>query len=403
MNETAFRGRIASVMQRVRAAVQWLDRPMLPAIIALLAVSILVEGELHKRQGDWSAFIVAGSWYVDPGPISMIEGPGYDGQFFYKLALDPWTPEQGEFGTWLDTAHYRHQRIVYPLLVWTASLGGRPSLVPQMMVIVNIIGIGLIGFVGGSMARAWGFHAFWGVLPAMHPGFLLTLARSTAEIVTAACLAGAIAMLVIRSRDPERRWPAVAATLLICLAVLSRETVLLFVISAGLVWAIELARRVPRTVPWYFIAAPPVVLLLWQTIIYLRWGHWPSAGGAGNIGAPFEGLISFVQKVSGIADRYDVLFLAELRYMLVIALLTAAVLLWTRAPRAVRAGWLFYVALGMLFTNLIWVDDWSYLRALMEAHLLAAIILLGSNLWVRLAGVVLYGGFWYLVQLEHFQ
>jgi hypothetical protein len=405
MNRALFRENLLRAARLLRAAVKWLDRPMLPALIAIVAASIVVEGELQKRQGDWSAFIVGGSWFVDPGPISMIPGPGYDGQFFYKLALDPWTPEQGEFGTWLDTAHYRHQRILYPLLVWAASLGGRPSLVPEMMVIVNIIGIGLIGFAGGLVARTWGLHASWGVLPAMYPGFLLTLVRCTAEIVAAACLAGAVAALSSWIRHPDRRWRAVAATLLICLALLARETVLLFVVAAAMVWGYELARRVPRSVPWHLVVVPPVVLLMWHVVIALRWGHWPISGGSGNIGPPFEGLTSFVQRVSGSTDRYDLLFLAELRYMLVIALLTVAVLVSTRAPMVIRAGWSLYVALAIFFTGMIWVDDWSYLRALMEAHLLAAVILLGSNLWVRLAGVALYGGFWYLVYVEiaHFR
>src|SRR5579883_3234155 len=39
---------------------------------------------------------------------------GYDGQFYYQIARDPWQAFH-----FMDNAAYRYQRILYPLIVYT--------------------------------------------------------------------------------------------------------------------------------------------------------------------------------------------------------------------------------------------------------------------------------------------
>ena len=47
------------------------------------------------------------------GLVSGTHSPGYDGQFFYRLALRPWTQTRTEFGITFDEPAYRQQRLVY--------------------------------------------------------------------------------------------------------------------------------------------------------------------------------------------------------------------------------------------------------------------------------------------------
>lgn len=75
--------------------------------------------------------MVAGDQFVQvaaaPAGLLVTHGPGYDGQFFYRLALRPWTHQRTEFGITLDQPAYRQQRIVYPLLTFILARGAPPA------------------------------------------------------------------------------------------------------------------------------------------------------------------------------------------------------------------------------------------------------------------------------------
>ena len=63
---------------------------------------------------------------------------GYDGQFYYYIAHDPFI--LGQSHDHIDSPAYRYQRIIYPLTARLLSFG-QPGLIPWMMVAVNLLGI----------------------------------------------------------------------------------------------------------------------------------------------------------------------------------------------------------------------------------------------------------------------
>ncbi len=75
---------------------------------------------------------------------------GYDGQFFYRLALNPLNFHHTAYGITMDRP-YRFMRIGYPALTWLVS-AGQHSLVPVMLVVVNIAAIGALGYLGARFA-----------------------------------------------------------------------------------------------------------------------------------------------------------------------------------------------------------------------------------------------------------
>ena len=87
---------------------------------------------------------------------------GYDGQFFYRLALNPLNFSQTAYGITMDRS-YRYMRIGYPALTWLVSLG-QHFLVPIMLVAVNVAAVGALGYLGGVFARQGGRHALAGLL-----------------------------------------------------------------------------------------------------------------------------------------------------------------------------------------------------------------------------------------------
>jgi hypothetical protein len=86
-----------------------------------LLTRILVAG-----RGNVGSLIVAGSQYVDGNKLGVklpiIQGSGYDGQFYFRLALDPFSTSRSYSGITFDSS-IRAQRILYPLLSWLICFG----------------------------------------------------------------------------------------------------------------------------------------------------------------------------------------------------------------------------------------------------------------------------------------
>ena len=107
---------------------QRLDAPSLSLGLSAAAYMVFVLLRLRAHGYDPSYFVTAGDQFVDvaraPGSLSILKNSsGYDGQFYYRLALDPFTGRQTDFGITLDLPETRQSRIVYPLLVWLLSPG----------------------------------------------------------------------------------------------------------------------------------------------------------------------------------------------------------------------------------------------------------------------------------------
>jgi hypothetical protein len=126
-------------------------------------------------------------------PGVMIGDPnaaGYDGQFYYRLALDPFNWNKTAFGITMDQS-YRYTRIGYPVLAWLVSLG-QHQLVPVALVAINLLGVAAMAFLGGMFARESGRHALWGLAFAAYFGLVISVGRDTAEPLAEACMLGGL-------------------------------------------------------------------------------------------------------------------------------------------------------------------------------------------------------------------
>jgi hypothetical protein len=104
------------------------------AITAILYGSVIV-CRLAIFKFDPTSFIVAGIEICNPGgvpiPIHWYAGGGYDGQYYFRLALDPFTSQQIAFGIPLDWPAVRQQRILYPALAYALAWGRRVGCLGQ--------------------------------------------------------------------------------------------------------------------------------------------------------------------------------------------------------------------------------------------------------------------------------
>jgi hypothetical protein len=373
----------------------WTDRPVVPGSIALLAALAFV---LARRQlwaqGDISRFILVGRHFATPAQlpphIALSPTYGYDGQFYYRLALNPLNFAHTAYGIRLDQP-YRFMRIGYPWLTWLASVG-QHDLVPIMLVVVNIIAIGALGYLGGMFAQQGGRPALAGLILPAYFGLLTSLSRDTAEPLAAVCLLGGL--LAIRMRRP------VLAALLLAYGALCRETVMVAVAAIFIIRVVEVIREPARPrradLTWLL---PSVVFVAWEVIVRAITGSVPLlADSDDNTGRPFvapaKALVSNLHHVSlHPFDQYNVWLLE----ILILALFAVAALLSlrsTNAPAHERLAFVLYLLEICVVQPSTWNSLDADLRSFIEVYLLAAVILLGTprhrlRSWLPYLGVLL--------------
>jgi hypothetical protein len=389
-------------------------------------------------------FVVASDDYVnptgtpDPLPVTTSTG-GYDGQFVYRLSVDPWTTAATEHGVTLDNPAYRQQRIGTPVLAWI--VGQLPGVsVPLALILVNALALVVAAWYAARLALAAGRHPAWGLVLAFPACMPISLGRDLTEPVAwAGVLAG---IWYVRAR----RWPAAAAAFVA--AVLARETSL--VIVGGLLtgevlrllalyWpsrrpASALRARLARPAPappapappapapapapagasapeaglatatgddrpasrpfgwaaaggpaWLFV--PLVIGVGWQFALGQIWGSVPlRSGGSGNLnGLPFLGVFrSLFADLPGFTnvaiDTPAIGVVVFLERFALLAMFGYAAIALAKHRSQVSTGeviaWGLAVALAISLRG--WRTDVQFLRAANEAVGLSMLIALGD-------------------------
>ena len=210
---------------------------MTALIATLAAVAFTLARWQTWAHGRIGRFILVGRHFATPSQLPhgmpVAKTYGYDGQFFYRLALNPLNFRHTAYGITIDRP-YRYMRIGYPALTWLVS-AGQHALVPVMLVMINIASIGALGYLGAMFAAQGGRHAAWGLLLPGYFGLLTSLSRDTAEPLAAVCLLAGL--LAVRSRRP------VLAAVLLAYGALTRETVMVAVAAIATMRVIAMLRR----------------------------------------------------------------------------------------------------------------------------------------------------------------
>jgi hypothetical protein len=362
----------------LRPLVAWTDRPVLAGLVALLAATGFVLGrwDLWSRR-NISQFILIGQHFAHPAqlPPGMPLRPqyGYDGQFFYRLAINPLNFQHTAYGITMDQA-YRFMRIGYPVITWLASFG-RSALVPYMLVAVNVAAIGALAWLGASFARQGGRHAAWGLLLPGYFGLVTSLSRDTAEPVAAAFLLAGL--LAIRSRRP------VLAACALAFASLTRETAMVAVAAIAIVRITGFLRHRSRPgrddITWIL---PAAVFAAWQVVVFAFIGTFPlRADGGRNAGTPFIAAFEAIKSNLGNIDFASYngvdIWLAELAVLLVFAGAALVSLRTSRAPVHERLALVLFLIEICVVTPSTWSSRTADLRSFVEVYLMAVIVLLG--------------------------
>jgi hypothetical protein len=363
---------------RSKVLLGWTDRPILVGLVAVAATTafVLARWDLWSRR-NIGRFILIGQHFAHPAQLPpgmpLRQQFGYDGQFFYRLANNPFNFQHTAYGITVDRA-YRFMRIGYPVLTWLTSFGHR-ALIPYMLVAVNVAAFGALAWIGASVARQGGRHAAWGLLLPGYFGLVTSLSRDTAEPVAAAFLLAGL--LAIRSRRP------VLAACALAFASLTRETAMVAVAAIAIVRVVGFLRHRSRPgrddITWIL---PSVVFAAWQVIVFAAIGTFPLvADGGRNAGTPFiaaaEAIKTNLGSISFSSYSGADIWLAEMAVLLFFAGAALLSLRISRAPAHERLALVLFLIEICVVTPSTWSSRTADLRSFVEVYLMAVIVLLG--------------------------
>ena len=347
-------------------------------------------------KGHLNLFIMAGHVYTHraqlPRGLLLVPAAGYDGQFYYRLALDPFNWHATAFGITMDQS-YRYSRIGYPLLAWIFSLG-QHRLVPVVLVALNLLAVAAMAMLGGMFARESGRHALWGLAFAAYFGLVISVGRDTAEPLAEACMLGGL--LAYRRGMPPRgglggsspRASTVMyllATALFTYGAITRETILYAPAAIAVTRLIAIARR--RATPgladltW---VVPAVVYGLVEVAVHLVVkGEFPLlANSSRNLTVPFTALVDALKYDAAHINTAHLspidISLLEYATLAIFILAGMAVLFVTTAPAHERLAFVLFVLQLGLLSSQIWTSTFGDGRSLIEPYLMALVLLVAT-------------------------
>lgn len=340
-------------------------------LIALLYLGVLFL-QLSVHEQDPSYFIDIGDRFTAdraavPRSVRIVpDSAGYDGQFYYQIALNPFMPAAVNSGFRIDNGPYRNQRILYPLFAWLFSLGN-PDYVPAMLLILNYLALCAIAWLGGRYAQLHSLHAVWGILFGLFPGFLFTLTHDLTEILAVLfLLAGVLAL---------EQWPSkLYVSLFLILAVLTRETALIAVMALGIVlaWKREFAR-------WPMVVVPLAIFVLWQAVLWWKWGEPPALTARLLLDFPGSGMLAFLGSLDT-GNPVHRIWIIELVYLAIMVIAALAAFRDIQGYVTHKLMWLCYGSMLFALSTYVWIEDFAFLRTAAELYLFSLILILNAPL-----------------------
>jgi hypothetical protein len=357
-------------------------RPLAAGAIAFAGWLVFVVARLSGwAHGRLSLFIAAGTTYSHPAlmfpRISHVKGKGYDGQFYYRFAFDPFDWHVTAFGITIDHA-YRYTRIGYSVAAWLLSGLGHGRVLPLVLVTVNLACVAAMACLGAVLARESGRHALWGLLFAAYFGLVVSVGRDTSEPLADACLLGGLIAY--------RRGRYGAAALLFGYAVFTNEPVLVLPAALALTRLREMRlRRVRPGLPDLAWALPGLAYLAPQIAqrLVVRGPAGGLADASANLTWPLTALVAgldrdFHRMSWTHLGRYDY-NLIEFFALLAFLVAGLAVLRSTTALPYERVAFAGFVLVEFVCaSSQFWYSVFGEGRTFVDAYVMAVVLLLAA-------------------------
>ncbi len=314
-----------------------------------------------------SYFVCAGSYFCDskivPKNLVVPTEFGYDGQFYYRLSLNPFTNKRTEYGITIDAPPYRHQRILYPLVVWLLSCAGNYLLVPWMMILVNLVTVFVIIFLSIMYSKAENQTSPEWLILSLLPGFLLSLSRNTYENLASVFILGAF--LFYKKEE-------IFLFIIFCiLSAFTKETTIFIPVLGVIAYFLN-----KKKIHLIFFA-PIILFLFWQLFLYFNWKSLSFSLGSGNFGVPFSGIKSYLLSIPSL-NLYNKIGAIIIMLFIFTFIVTNLLNFSSGKNILVKFSFITYLFLMIMSTNKIWVGD-NVLRVFPEFYISGWLLTLESK------------------------
>jgi len=354
---------------------------------ALLGVVILFSWDLfivqYHYNGNWTSLFRTGDQFPAPSVISektfiFSNSPGYDGQFYRYVALDPfWLDQRVDC---FDDVSRRYTRILVPLGAYLLALGN-----PNLIDFTYFVVIGALIFLGTFWLSRWavyrGRHPAWGLVFLFLPASVISATMMTVDV-------GVLALAMGFGYFMERK-QYLSVYLLVLLAPLFSEAGALLL--AGACFFLLIQKKWRLCLLMTTAGLPALAWLIYvQTVIGGRTGgsfipSWlleqPVTGIFQSMVSTFHyGTSEYLEKLIGVFDQ---LSLASM--ILAFVLIGIATLKRPLSPIALTGS--LFIALAIVVNN-------SYFWSIPIGYLRPFSVVFGFLLMLNLSGFFKRFQFW---------
>jgi len=266
------------------------------AIAAFVMLGIFIFLVLNSHSYDPKAFVLSGTRFSLADNLGT---KGYDGQFAYYIATDPFSAHQ-----YMDEPGKRYQRILYPIFVWILSFGGHSGIVPWSMVGVNLMAVVITTGVLAHMMMERRANPWWALFFVFYAGVLFAIRADLNEPLAM--------MLSLTGWYAYQRRKMKQALLCFALAGLAKEIGLIFPFAIA-VWEL-INREWRKAITVLIVSIFPFGI--WFLMLQLQWGN--STGSLIPNWLPFSGIFSVSDKAFLIVESIWVLIPMFLALVMII-------------------------------------------------------------------------------------
>lgn len=343
---------------------------------------------LRKHGWDPSTFVVAGETFTNrdaaPAALRVLSNPGYDGQFYFRIAMRPVSTAYEEVGVHFDYPVYRNQRILYPLLARIIGQGAvRPTL--WALVFVNVVGITVLAYVIGCILASVGVQPLWALAVPLYVGFLVTISRDLCEVWEIALICASIYAL-------QKQRVFLSVTLL-TIAVFAKEPAILFCVGP-LTVAFLHRLRAPDDRRRLLFVVPPLVYMSWKQWLFHAWKIPPSVS-LEPLATPFSAYFAALR-----GAPHGSVLQTELLLLAIFVVIAVPALLTSRLTTDVRVSWAAFATLAFSLGSGFWMEEWAFLRAISEFASLGILLSVTGARWQQAAVLLLTVVTWLLLAVQ---
>jgi hypothetical protein len=360
-----------------------LNHPIAVGIIGFIGWLIYVIARWQIwGHGHISKFIMSGQHrFSHPDQmyprISHVPSLGYDGQFYYRFAFNPFNWNSTAYGITVDHT-YRYTRLGYPLVAWIVSLGGHGRLLPTVLVVLNLIFVGLMAWLGAKFARESGRHALWGLLFVAYFGLVISVGRDTSEPLADACMLGGL----LAYRHSRYVW----AALLVTYGVFTGEPILVLAVAVAVTRLYQFWRKRARPgrpdLVWVLPGAVYVVLQVIEKLV-VKGKSGGAADASSNLTLPFKALVPGVYRdIKDLSWTHLGMYDYNLIEFIALAVIVVAGFMVIRSSTAAlheKVAFVGFVLVEMVIASgQYWDSTFGDGRTYIDAFLMAILVLLAT-------------------------